>query len=638
MIKNKNDLKTLEDIESEFSKLYTWFVFTFIFFAMLAFGFILAIFKINKLEEKINLSTYSPQLEQVGAFYNNDIDSYVLTDLSGTSWELNDYLTINTSYEFYINCYIHSEYYNYYGSSIKLTPKIPEESPALFSVFDSSLNSYIDIYQGSWIGPTPYYLDITNGSYVTNSNLISWLQSNATQIQTTITYNITSTLTNLTASGSTTIDSGSTATITLTANSGYHLPTSIIVTNADYTYNSTTGVITLLNATDNVTITASGLQIFSVTMNLTGLSSNAPQTVVQGTNLFITLTPLSGFALPLSIIMSDSALLTNYYENTGVISYSSVTDNVVITAVGRHIYNINILVDLGINSSITDTFVEGSGDIKFYTFTCSSNYVFDSILSYSYNNNIYSYTWNDDNLISDLSGTLSNFTISHSGYEGLSIQFDNVQSDISFTINSTGGLSLANKIFILDLTLYYNSGFTMSEPLIYRVFTSNEKTFYKIIKNDLNNFEYLNQSTPDESINVFTFLTGQYLPFDTYNYQLISFDSYSNLSSNFQTISQVRDWLRADDDFFNFYRVASQTDLNNINAKNAQLVQLVNNTSFVSLFGAILDAQFGVLERMLNFNIFEINFWSIVCLFFSLTLVYFVIKFIKGGKHNDKND
>ena len=74
-------------------------------------------------------------------------------------------------------------------------------------------------------------------------------------------YTITNTLTNLTASGDTEITS--TATVTLTAASGYRVPASVTVSGADYTYDDytdvTKGVISLSNPTGNVTITAVGL-------------------------------------------------------------------------------------------------------------------------------------------------------------------------------------------------------------------------------------------------------------------------------------------------------------------------------------------------------------------------------------------
>lgn len=69
-------------------------------------------------------------------------------------------------------------------------------------------------------------------------------------------YSITKSITNGTASGASTITYGSTATVTITADSGYDLPSTVSVSGANYSYNDTTGVITLTNPTGNVTITA----------------------------------------------------------------------------------------------------------------------------------------------------------------------------------------------------------------------------------------------------------------------------------------------------------------------------------------------------------------------------------------------
>lgn len=57
-------------------------------------------------------------------------------------------------------------------------------------------------------------------------------------------------------SGSTSLNVNGTATVTLSANTNYALPTAISVTNASYTYDSTTGVVVLSNPTGNVSITA----------------------------------------------------------------------------------------------------------------------------------------------------------------------------------------------------------------------------------------------------------------------------------------------------------------------------------------------------------------------------------------------
>lgn len=65
---------------------------------------------------------------------------------------------------------------------------------------------------------------------------------------------ITVSVTNGTATGDTAI--AGTATVTIVPNEGYILPQSVTVANASYTYDSTTGVISLSNATDTVTISA----------------------------------------------------------------------------------------------------------------------------------------------------------------------------------------------------------------------------------------------------------------------------------------------------------------------------------------------------------------------------------------------
>lgn len=70
------------------------------------------------------------------------------------------------------------------------------------------------------------------------------------------TYSITKSITNGTASGDSTITENGTATVTLSANTGYSLPSTVTVTNATSSYDQSTGVISLSSPTGNVTITA----------------------------------------------------------------------------------------------------------------------------------------------------------------------------------------------------------------------------------------------------------------------------------------------------------------------------------------------------------------------------------------------
>ena len=85
----------------------------------------------------------------------------------------------------------------------------------------------------------------------------NWFTANAVEI---IKYNITANLTNITADTNnvTTIEEGSTATLKYTANTGYKLPDTITVTGATYTWDKSTGIVTLSNPTANVSITIVG--------------------------------------------------------------------------------------------------------------------------------------------------------------------------------------------------------------------------------------------------------------------------------------------------------------------------------------------------------------------------------------------
>ena len=71
-----------------------------------------------------------------------------------------------------------------------------------------------------------------------------------------ITYPISTTVTNGSSSGDTSISKGGTAYVTLSAETGYNLPSSITVTGATYTYDSSTGVVSLSAPTGDVSIAA----------------------------------------------------------------------------------------------------------------------------------------------------------------------------------------------------------------------------------------------------------------------------------------------------------------------------------------------------------------------------------------------
>lgn len=71
-------------------------------------------------------------------------------------------------------------------------------------------------------------------------------------------WSITTSLTNLTAEGDDLIYESGTTTVTLTAEEGYTLPTTINVSGASYTWDDQTGEVALDTPTGAVTITAAG--------------------------------------------------------------------------------------------------------------------------------------------------------------------------------------------------------------------------------------------------------------------------------------------------------------------------------------------------------------------------------------------
>ena len=89
-------------------------------------------------------------------------------------------------------------------------------------------------------------------------------------------YSITCNLTNLTYFGDYDIMEGSTTVIRLDGGLYFAYPSTITVTGATYSYNSTTGAITLSNPTGDVTITAVGVRkAYPISVSLTNATSDS---------------------------------------------------------------------------------------------------------------------------------------------------------------------------------------------------------------------------------------------------------------------------------------------------------------------------------------------------------------------------
>ena len=137
----------------------------------------------------------------------------------------------------------------YQAPQPQATPDISIGSLPLSAVFFGT-QEVTKIYLGNTllyeaeIIPDNAILD-SNGNYILASD--GWLL-------TTPSYSITATVTNGTSSGDSTIAGNGTASVTISPSSGYDLPSSVTVSGASYTYDSTTGVVSLSSPSGNVTI------------------------------------------------------------------------------------------------------------------------------------------------------------------------------------------------------------------------------------------------------------------------------------------------------------------------------------------------------------------------------------------------
>lgn len=126
--------------------------------------------------------------------------------------------------------------------------------------FTQSTGDTVMIYNfttNTWNDLTSRKIDFGATSISVSSAFYTWLKANTHK---TKTYNITNTLTNVTADASNvaTIEENSSVTLKFTANTGYTLPDTITVTGATHTWDKTTGVVTISNPTADVNITIVG--------------------------------------------------------------------------------------------------------------------------------------------------------------------------------------------------------------------------------------------------------------------------------------------------------------------------------------------------------------------------------------------
>lgn len=190
-------------------------------------------------------------------------------------------------------------------------------------------------------------LDITSTVYSDGVISIPSVTANLfiTASATIKTFTISNALTNVTSSGAATSYYGEAYTATLTPSTGYDLPSVISVTmggsvlpTSAYTYNQSTGLLTIPNVNGDITITATAAKhSYSVTKTITNGSLSGNATVQHGDTFAGTLSPSANYDLPSSItVKMNGATLGNdsysYNTGTGTISVPDVTGNLEVIA------------------------------------------------------------------------------------------------------------------------------------------------------------------------------------------------------------------------------------------------------------------------------------------------------------------
>lgn len=198
------------------------------------------------------------------------------------------------------------------------------------------------------VAGTDYTYDATTGKFTLNS-ITGELRINVVPVK--IQYDVTATLTHLTATIAEKVAYNDPLSFTLVPGQGYKLPAAITVemgtsalqVGVDYTYNTTTGEVKINAVTDAVKITASGVELskYTITMALTNLKSDKEeQTVYEGESFTFKLIPDAGYRLPETItVTGTNGAITGvvYNATSGEVEIPNVKEDLTVTAVAEKI-------------------------------------------------------------------------------------------------------------------------------------------------------------------------------------------------------------------------------------------------------------------------------------------------------------
>lgn len=228
---------------------------------------------------------------------------------------------------------------------------------------------------GNMLNAEQYSYNPKNGYVYINSvtgDIV--ITAKADPIQVT-TYPVQANLTNLSSSpaitAATTVKEGETFSITLSANKGYMLPSSITIkmsgaileAGKGYTYDAKTGKIEILGVKGEIAITAQALpepSVYTITAELKNLTSTpaitSATTVKEGESFTFTLKANQDYKLPDAIVITNgSQVLTSddysYDAKTGKVVIKAVTNNLTVKASGIDDRHYEVILNLtGITS------------------------------------------------------------------------------------------------------------------------------------------------------------------------------------------------------------------------------------------------------------------------------------------------
>ena len=281
---------------------------------------------------------------------------------------------------------------------------------------------------------------VVSSANISISNVTGNIVITASAVTTT-NYNVTRNLSNCSCSNSTSsIESGSSYSATIIANDGYTM-SSITVTMGGVDVTSTVvsgNRISISNVTGNIVITASATKInYSITRNLSNCScSNSASNITSGSSYLATITANSGCEISSITVTIGEVDVTSTVVSGNSINISSVTGDVIVTAVAISNINNDIAI-LGNNISIPG----GRGTINSYE-----------------NGTLEINTTNGDRV----AFIINNLNLKDNSVYKLSCSFDQENSTCFESINSgevyTGGIKFQKT----DITNYNDISFTFN--------------------------------------------------------------------------------------------------------------------------------------------------------------------------------